>query len=106
MEHLFISESTVDAHVQRIYLKTGENKKIDLQKNIGLRRLAGARVWSMMHPAPISDESFDELLKIVESVMTLSVKFKLALRSVLYETIVELSIWPVEGYRYERYNSG
>ncbi|MEJ2901684.1 helix-turn-helix transcriptional regulator [Pedobacter panaciterrae] len=34
-EHLFISESTVDAHVQRIFLKTGVNKKIDLQKTLG-----------------------------------------------------------------------
>lgn len=43
----------------------------------------------MMHPVPISDEAFHALLKIVESVMSLSVKFKLALRSMLYETIFE-----------------
>lgn len=34
-ENLFISGSTVDAHVQRIFLKTGVNKKIDLQKILG-----------------------------------------------------------------------
>lgn len=34
-ENLFISERTVDAHAQRIFLKTGINKKIDLQKTLG-----------------------------------------------------------------------
>ncbi|MEJ2901683.1 hypothetical protein WAE58_04580 [Pedobacter panaciterrae] len=43
----------------------------------------------MMHPVSISDESFHALLKIIESVMVLSVKFKLALRGVLYETTFE-----------------
>lgn len=43
----------------------------------------------MMHPMPISDESFHSLLKILEEVMLLSVKFKLALRSVLYEIVFE-----------------
>lgn len=39
-EHLFISERTVDAHVQRIFLKTGINKKIDLQKILGYGNLS------------------------------------------------------------------
>lgn len=34
-DDLFISERTVDAHVQRIFLKTGVNKKIELQKTLG-----------------------------------------------------------------------
>ncbi|RYZ18282.1 MAG: LuxR family transcriptional regulator [Sphingobacteriales bacterium] len=34
-ESLFISGRTVDAHVQRIFLKTGVNRKIDLQKILG-----------------------------------------------------------------------
>lgn len=34
-ETLFISEKTVDVHVQNIFLKTGVNKKIDLQKTLG-----------------------------------------------------------------------
>lgn len=43
----------------------------------------------MMHPIPISDESFHSLLKIIEGVMVLSLKFKLALRTVLYEFVFE-----------------
>lgn len=43
----------------------------------------------MMHPMPISDESFHSLLKIIERVMVLSVKSKLALRGVLYEGIFQ-----------------
>lgn len=39
-ESLFISERTVDAHVQRIFLKTGINKKIDLQKILGYGNLS------------------------------------------------------------------
>jgi len=34
-ESLYISEKTVDTHVQNIFLKTGVNKKIDLQKILG-----------------------------------------------------------------------
>ncbi|RYG26523.1 MAG: response regulator transcription factor, partial [Burkholderiales bacterium] len=34
-DYLYISEKTVDAHIQRIFLKTGVNKKIELQKTLG-----------------------------------------------------------------------
>jgi DNA-binding CsgD family transcriptional regulator len=34
-ENLFIAKRTVDTHVQNIFLKTGVNKKIDLQKILG-----------------------------------------------------------------------
>jgi len=43
----------------------------------------------MMHPVPISDQSFLAVVAILERVMSLSVKFKLALREVLYETVYD-----------------
>lgn len=38
---------------------------------------------------PVSDIAFDRLLKVLETVMVLSVQFKLELRKVLYETSYE-----------------
>ena len=38
-ESLFIAKRTVDTHVQRIYLKTGVNTKINLQKTLGFGKI-------------------------------------------------------------------
>lgn len=43
----------------------------------------------MIYPVPISDDAFHSALKVLEGMMVLSVKFKLALRSVLFETVFE-----------------
>lgn len=43
----------------------------------------------MMHPAAISNDAFHLVIKQIERVMPLSTKFKLALRSVLLETVYE-----------------